>query len=251
MHQHKKGGFTLIELLVVIAIIAILAAILFPVFAQAREKARASACLSNQKQIGQALLQYAGDNDETYPHYDTAGGLWITPLKSYIKIAQNQQQTANTVFICPSTEEDTDGGFAETANEQWQWGDGRTKGSVSASYTHNGWMYYCGAGDVKSPAQTMSDSDGIWIDAWPTHTQKIPADGKNPRNATAGMERIAIDRHSGGVNMTFVDGHAKYYNRMKLNDPGIIYHPFDPAEKASGEPNGCGSFVPGDFRAKN
>jgi len=64
-----KSGFTLIELLVVIAIIAILAAILFPVFSQARERARATSCLSNQKQIGLGMMQYLGDNDERYPEY--------------------------------------------------------------------------------------------------------------------------------------------------------------------------------------
>src|SRR5258708_7839174 len=63
----RKRGFTLIELLVVIAIIAILAAILFPVFAQAREAARKSACLNNLKQIGPAMLMYAGDADEVLP----------------------------------------------------------------------------------------------------------------------------------------------------------------------------------------
>src|SRR5947209_4171066 len=66
MYNHKKG-FTLIELLVVIAIIAILAAILFPVFSQARESARRTACLSNTKQQGLALMMYAQDYDETTP----------------------------------------------------------------------------------------------------------------------------------------------------------------------------------------
>src|SRR5256885_15549422 len=63
----KKRGFTLIELLVVIAIIAILAAILFPVFAQAREKARQAACMSNLRQIGLAFAQYVQDYDERMP----------------------------------------------------------------------------------------------------------------------------------------------------------------------------------------
>ena len=68
--MRKRNAFTLIELLVVIAIIAILAAILFPVFAQAREKARAISCLSNMKQLGLAFMGYVQDYDETYPPTD-------------------------------------------------------------------------------------------------------------------------------------------------------------------------------------
>ena len=75
-HCPLQRGFTLIELLVVIAIIAILAAILFPVFAQAREKARQSACLSNQKQIGVALSLYIQDYDEMTPSAQTYGRWW-------------------------------------------------------------------------------------------------------------------------------------------------------------------------------
>ena len=67
MKRRGSGGFTLIELLVVIAIIAILAAILFPVFAQAREKARATACTSNLKQLDLALMMYGQDYDENMP----------------------------------------------------------------------------------------------------------------------------------------------------------------------------------------
>ncbi len=95
----KQRGFTLIELLVVIAIIAILAAILFPVFASAREKARQTACLSNEKQLGLAMLQYTQDFDETmvlkdYAANNPAIAHWMDMLYPYIKSA--------AVYTCPS-----------------------------------------------------------------------------------------------------------------------------------------------------
>jgi prepilin-type N-terminal cleavage/methylation domain-containing protein/prepilin-type processing-associated H-X9-DG protein len=92
----NASAFTLIELLVVIAIIAILAAILFPVFAQAREKARAIACLSNTKQLGLGVIQYVQDYDETYPNgtynYAAIGG-WAGQIYPYVK--------STAVFKCP------------------------------------------------------------------------------------------------------------------------------------------------------
>ena len=74
----RRRGFTLIELLVVIAIIAILAAILFPVFAQARESARKASCISNTKQLGLGVMMYAQDFDETYPCNSWDGALMGT-----------------------------------------------------------------------------------------------------------------------------------------------------------------------------
>jgi len=107
--NRKQYGFTLIELLVVIAIIAILAAILFPVFARARENARKANCLSNMKQLGLAVMQYAQDYDEVLPptynggsttytlpngNQHTGAVLWPTLLYPYVK---------NTgVYVCPS-----------------------------------------------------------------------------------------------------------------------------------------------------
>src|SRR5437588_12779263 len=105
MHQVGKKAFTLIELLVVIAIIAILAALLFPVFSQAREKARQAVCMSNLRQIGLALAQYVQDYDErlpdrrdlkrslpggykpwtTWPPSDPRAGWAITTLDPYVK----------------------------------------------------------------------------------------------------------------------------------------------------------------------
>jgi len=96
----SRRGFTLIELLVVIAIIAILAAILFPVFAQARDKARQTACLSNMKQLATAMAMYAQDYDETtillwwFPQPDGSAIHWVQRIYPYVK--------NNGVFLCPS-----------------------------------------------------------------------------------------------------------------------------------------------------
>ena len=129
-----KRGFTLIELLVVIAIIAILAAILFPVFAQAREKARAISCLSNLKQIGLGVMMYAQDYDETYPmkkvepsppvdnemgnRYDWASYSWREAIGPYIKNGISNVTWISTdgkarpyvqggIWKCPSTPGDS------------------------------------------------------------------------------------------------------------------------------------------------
>lgn len=89
-----KCGFTLIELLIVIAIISILSAILFPVFAAAREKARQTECLSNEKQLGLAFLQYLQDNDEMFPGVNSAGSsYWATGVYPYVK--------STGVYLCP------------------------------------------------------------------------------------------------------------------------------------------------------
>jgi prepilin-type N-terminal cleavage/methylation domain-containing protein/prepilin-type processing-associated H-X9-DG protein len=102
----RRDGFTLIELLVVIAIIAILAAILFPVFAKAREKAREISCASNEKQIGLAVLQYVEDYDEIFPFWWNGSGnltmpppagvcvMWTEGVQPYVKSRQ--------IFKCPS-----------------------------------------------------------------------------------------------------------------------------------------------------
>ena len=133
-HSQRRSGFTLIELLVVIAIIAILAAILFPVFQQVRENARRTACLSNEKQIGLGVLQYISDNDERYPIcvYDAlpnGNGLttWCDEIQPYIKNWR--------IFRCPDESGDPFGMWGSSnlppASDDvngvvgagwWQWG---------------------------------------------------------------------------------------------------------------------------------
>src|SRR5262245_12114442 len=115
----KRSGFTLIELLVVIAIIAILAAILFPVFAQAREAARKTSCLSNQKQLNNAMLMYCQDYDERYPNWrtlvpvtpDTPNGkiTWVENMQPYCK---NKR-----IWVCPSDAGSTNN--PATQNSYW------------------------------------------------------------------------------------------------------------------------------------
>ncbi|HEY3416543.1 MAG TPA: prepilin-type N-terminal cleavage/methylation domain-containing protein, partial [Armatimonadota bacterium] len=125
-----RAGFTLIELLVVIAIIAILAAILFPVFAKAREKARQTTCLNNQRQIAAAILMWVQDHDETFPNKDT----WLTELSGSYGVA-------GKVWDCPTSS------FKGT--------------EASPDYFYVGGSFISGMalGDVKDPTAALMIAD--------------------------------------------------------------------------------------------
>lgn len=132
----RRRGFTLIELLVVIAIISILAGMLFPTFAQSRETARKASCTSNMRQLGMALMMYAGDHDGLYPEQDRSltdstyerGGVvvpdwaltprtnWAAAIQSYVKNYQ--------VYVCPSNK---------------GWAGGANMGARPISYLLNGY----------------------------------------------------------------------------------------------------------------
>src|SRR5215210_3451156 len=106
--RSRGPGFTLIELLVVIAIIAILAAILFPVFAQAREKARQTTCSSNVKNLGLAIMMYVQDYDDTYPPlwYAQGDGHWPNTVRPYIGQGGTDatgKKWTEGIMVCPSS----------------------------------------------------------------------------------------------------------------------------------------------------
>ena len=200
-----RRGFTLIELLVVIAIIAILAAILFPVFAKAREKARQSSCLSNVKQIGLGIMQYSQDYDERLPSYfnatpnitcpdgtTLAGTTWAMEIYAYVKNAQ--------VFTCPSDTEKVD------------WSNG-------ALYNYF-WNYYGNAlsnkaiGSIQYPAELIMVGDGGSYIADPFSANAGAVAAARPQFWSNPAGDYITDgcqgRHNGGANMVFADGHGKW-----------------------------------------
>ena len=221
----KKRGFTLIELLVVIAIIAILAAILFPVFAKAREKARQAACLSNMKQLGLAAVMYADDYDDNPPPGGiTWGGndyLWNQLCQPYIK--------SKALMICPS--------FPKTQAEQDDWllmwhhsgysmnlhiatipfwnRKGTTLGNINN--VANTYMFMDGVGFVLSVWDVMAPSSNPWVLYYLPGVGDEGVDiSKIINNYPQYTKDIKSGRHSNGVNIAYCDGHAKFAKTAKL-----------------------------------
>jgi len=192
----SRRGFTLIELLVVIAIIAILAAILFPVFAKAREKARQSSCLSNMKQLALANLQYAQDYDEKTLPYSTlpsGGGLmWFVIVQPYIKNTQ--------ILVCPSQSITTKWGTADIS-----YGLTRSTGCLGESGEQG-----VALGRIAQPAETYCMMD---TRAHDNESECFPTFYAPPGN-TWGSYGAMSDRHNGGANINFYDGHAKWMSRQ-------------------------------------
>jgi len=238
--MRRSIGFTLIELLVVIAIIAILAAILFPVFAQARASARKAACQSNLKQIGLAVTMYADDYDGALiPQGIPVGKVflpWMTIAQPYVKSKQ--------VFICPEapelskfTQDDANVESGYGMNRVHWNGDGVAGGKPPDPPT----MDYTSAGGkrgvatlaaVELPAGTIfaTDHEGqevIWTHDSDAHgfIRALQPDGKPyPTNTANTNKRPGIfksaTRHSGGCNYVFIDGHVKWYRpeQVKCSD---------------------------------
>jgi prepilin-type N-terminal cleavage/methylation domain-containing protein/prepilin-type processing-associated H-X9-DG protein len=182
-----RNGFTLIELLVVIAIIAILAAILFPVFAQAREKARQITCTSNLKQVGIAWVMYTQDYDERTP-------LWFAgPLT--VKELLQPYSKSQIVFKCPTDPEKLSYSFWRNVYlDRWSGNAGCATPPVTLA-------------QVNYPATTPVWAEGPNNSG--QHTWGL--NPSHPLQTTWKNYRYGDTRHSGGGNYVFVDGHVKWY----------------------------------------
>lgn len=207
----RNQAFTLIELLVVIAIIAILAAILFPVFSKVREKARQTACVSNEKQIGLAVMQYADDADEALPPRANAlPGNWKNLIQPYIKSA--------AVFACPSNQESQEGDYdgsgippSYAANTDDNCGNPVDAPFIDAGSSHQQTVVLS---SLSQPASTI----GFAEDTGPTSDFRIANGGpywdSPPGSYGYFNGLILFAGHSGVANFVFMDGHVKSMRPM-------------------------------------
>jgi len=228
--RRSRSGFTLIELLVVIAIIAILAAILFPVFAQAREKARQTSCLSNMKQIMTGVKMYAQDYDEQslyyWYSYNAQLGAYTSFSEMLLPYIKNTQ-----IFICPSASQNV---------SSYSTACGTVGVKVVSTYIYPAWLYYnywswfgtimfagfpdergsdcvnpwqvcVGTEFVSYPAESAYLMEGFLLDYYPVTGMQMGSACEigfdlNYSNNTGG----AVWRHNTGMNFSFCDGHAKW-----------------------------------------
>jgi prepilin-type N-terminal cleavage/methylation domain-containing protein/prepilin-type processing-associated H-X9-DG protein len=242
--SHRRAGFTLIELLVVIAIIAILAAILFPVFAQAREKARQTSCLSNEKQITTGTLMYIQDYDERWPITLPNNGktnssffVWTVP-ESVLNPPPASPQTRSNwaiaiqpyiknyqVYSCPSSIDLLL--FGPISNP--------TQAATRVTYSLNGYLNAWNLAGTPTPASTIAYTevgknapDG-YSSAFPLPVItgcNPPTDVPyqfNPQTADQCAFGYQLDQtwwvHNQGTNLSYMDGHVKWVRNASASSP--------------------------------
>jgi prepilin-type N-terminal cleavage/methylation domain-containing protein/prepilin-type processing-associated H-X9-DG protein len=231
---NRHQGFTLIELLVVIAIIAILAAILFPVFAQAREKARQGSCLSNMKQMALAVHMYAQDYDETMPPYQDAVFDWNNPDPATRKKSDGPWRTNylwclqpymknRQIQACPSVSVNEGGQEVTPYSSGSYMGNGAIMGHSLAAVTSPADIVYMQEYRMLTrvawlrPACTSATKCGYWC--W----WGIP-------NNQPGYSNV----HMEGGNFVFVDGHARYKKNAAIRSGDFGLSPGDDQRELKG-----------------
>lgn len=241
--KSNNDGFTLIELLVVIAVIAILAAILFPIFARAKEAGRTATCSSNLQQLGRAFSLYRQDNDGLMPlNLTTSGALsnevplggsatgpnFVQAISSYISAQVTPGQ--NTVWACPSTSIQGLGGVgASNGATGHPWAQ-----YAASSYVMNGLMIGCYDMWVNEPASTMLLREaGARVNA--VLRPRIKPNQKDPSVPDLDLSRpdYFLDgsgditngkpgMHNGGTNILFYDSHVKKFRADQTKDSAVV-----------------------------
>jgi prepilin-type N-terminal cleavage/methylation domain-containing protein/prepilin-type processing-associated H-X9-DG protein len=247
--RSRCRGFTLIELLVVIAIIAILAAMLLPALASAKQKAHSIKCISNLKQMNLAYHMYLNDY-ENMIGYNSVAVLWMKSLIDY-------QASVAAIRLCPVA---ADRGTRPTTTKEgdaktpWFWNTVADPKLNQGSYAMNGWLYeyrpgsgiekWVSASDgnkffareasITQPTDTPTFFDAIWPDTWPKITDQPALDlamgAPNP-SSVPGLGRVCISRHPpkpatvtanqvlpGTINMGFADGHVSGKKLQMIKD---------------------------------
>ena len=210
--QKYSRAFTLIELLVVIAIIAILAAILFPVFARARENARRASCMSNLKQIGLGVIQYTQDYDEHFPMYrvtalstDYAARPfgWADALQPYIKSIQILQCPSDSAAPVSTPAVASGYGYTDYAYNLWigGWNVSKNAGLSLATLTQ------------PSLTVILTDYTTANADRYTAGAEPYTGAGSMSAPVNTGLAKVpaAAVRHLDGVNFAFTDGHVKWF----------------------------------------
>jgi prepilin-type N-terminal cleavage/methylation domain-containing protein/prepilin-type processing-associated H-X9-DG protein len=239
----KRKAFTLIELLVVIAIIAILAAILFPVFAKARERAQTVACVSNTNQIGKALTMYTDDNDNAFPPNRFFVRGTTTPMAPYTwKRALLSYTTSIDIWRCPSNRayNSTLSNFPANApavgDESNRKAEYRNGPQLPAGYAYSAGLFYLNGGyhqadanfvpkltNIKNPAGTMAILEsrsanpdlGPWVidRGWVCNDTGTVASGSSSYFFT----------HGNRMNITFADSHTKSMTPFQTYQPPNVW----------------------------
>lgn len=219
VRRRYRHGLTLVELLVVVGIAAVLIAVLLPALSAARHQSRTLVCLANLRQLQTAFKAYTTQNrEQSFEYAYSDAGMWMRLLQPYCGCIE-------VIGVCPEASEPSFGWGTATQS----WGPGASLFGHQGSYCFNGWLYRIDRVDpgvlwgtrfphanylpltAAQQFRIPTFVDGVWVDAWPSDTERPPAtlQGSWDEVQNNEMGRVCIDRHRKSVNAAFLDGHAE------------------------------------------